>query len=230
MSVRLPRNALVVILAGLTLPECGGVTSGTRNGEAPDAGPEAGGEAGAGGTIGSPVPDAASDSAGQSSCGTLPCEEQCIESFSSASPDCASCACTACPQQLYECYKGLACKDIRTCAMAMACVGTACYDGATCQRVIDEFGGPEGAPSPYSVFLELSECLAAHACRCFESTASCKCDGRERIFCPDGSEQRCDPYRCSSDGLCLTTCRADADCAAGYECHEQTGACERGRL
>jgi outer membrane protein assembly factor BamB len=68
-----------------------------------------------------------------------------------------TCVCDVCLAEFQTCASDPGCLKIRDCALENSCDGTDCYQPATCQGVIDDFGGLS-APAARR-FLEVEKCL-----------------------------------------------------------------------
>jgi hypothetical protein len=78
--------------------------------------------------------------------------------------DCQSCLKSACSGQLVQCLSDFGCISIFSCMQQSRCLGFECYSPDTCQKVIDQYGGPNGA--------SMNELLQIVACG---FTAGCQC-------------------------------------------------------
>ncbi|MET0791365.1 MAG: hypothetical protein ABW061_07570 [Polyangiaceae bacterium] len=61
------------------------------------------------------------------------------------SGSCAQCQCNSCAPSIESCFSDVGCAFIFACAQQTGCTGISCYSSATCQPVIDQFGGLGGA-------------------------------------------------------------------------------------
>jgi hypothetical protein len=93
---------------------------------------------------------------------------------------------------------------------AIQCAPFACATGgckATCEGDTDCVGGAE-----------------CHGGSCIVVTFVCSDDGLASV--PKGqSAKLCSPYRCGTDGKCMTTCASSADCAPGATCDPSAKVC-----
>jgi hypothetical protein len=65
------------------------------------------------------------------------------------------------------------------------------------------------------------QCIEGHSCKAGKCEAdrenSCAADGVTSVTI-DGKSQDCRPYRCGSNGACLSSCKLTGDCAVGARC------------
>lgn len=69
-----------------------------------------------------------------------------------------------------------------------------------------------------------SACADGYHCadgECAASTATCSPDRRTSIPV-EGTPVACEPYRCTTDGTCATSCQTSSDCDSGYACDTST--------
>ena len=148
--------------------------------------------------------------------------EACRAAIPNFDPACASCVCDACTQAMQDCSADPGCVAIRTCAQKALCspycfyVPNGDYNAAPCYAVLNENGGPN-APSG-SLFLAVWDCQTGASCACFDPQFACQCDGDALVTCSDGTVSSCQPYRCTSQSACVTSCQSDGDCAYGFHC------------
>jgi hypothetical protein len=86
---------------------------------------------------------------------------QCI---AQARDDCEVCLCRGCFDELGACIADFGCPIILSCVERTGCTGLGCYQPATCQGVIDAFGGLTGRSM--TLVLELGVCGALRSCDC----------------------------------------------------------------
>lgn len=126
--------------------------------------------------------------------GTMQCGNACVDT-SSDSNNCGTCG--------HVCASGQSCVA-GSCASSCSpdCTGKVCGD--------DGCGGSCGACPG-------ANCVGST----FQAAATCSADG---TTCIPGTTMNCDPYNCSQNGTCLTTCAGDFDCEAGNCC--ESGTCK----
>jgi hypothetical protein len=92
-------------------------------------------------------------------------QDQCVGQFSGhpacMQGMCGSC-CSSCFSEWCQCQQDPGCIEMMACAFATGCHNVGCYQPATCQAVIDEWGGPTG--SSVSVALSLDQCTEGSGC------------------------------------------------------------------
>lgn len=89
--------------------------------------------------------------------------DQCIQ-VAGAGSACNECVCQSCVCEAAACTTDKGCAAMLECARSVGCSGTNCYAPTTCQKVIDQYGGPFG----YSTALaqDFANCLFAASCVC----------------------------------------------------------------
>ncbi|MEN9581913.1 MAG: hypothetical protein RJA70_4922 [Pseudomonadota bacterium] len=112
-------------------------------------------------------------------------------------PDqCVACFCKDCSKPVGSCAADPGCQELMNCVMATQCdpkQSDNCVTPDDCQRLIEEFGGPEGGTA--QKFEKVLLCMAAEACPCGE--------GGEPLVPP-----QCDPgFGCSDCAGCFEQCR-----------------------
>ena len=117
---------------------------------------------------------------------------------------------------------------------ALALCDQACADGKQTLSKCDGDGSCKAQPAadcaPYvcgaggtckSGCSADADCAAGYACQggaCApKSAAVCQADGHT-LLTPDGSKKDCGSYKCTKEGVCLSTCNSTLDCTAGNTC------------
>ncbi len=146
------------------------------------------------------------------------------------------CAARACDGVVGIACVGFAANDVTcrmpTCADGVLTEGATCNGKGLCPAIVSTqcpyfFACAADGTTCATSCADDAGCVKGYTCqaaRCVEIPSSlCRDDVTSRAR--DGTERRCEPYRCGAAGACVTACVSQSDCAPAYTCTSQ-GRCE----